>query len=140
MSEWLKQSLALLDAKPQRLTIDLYLPPSINRNGVVFRLGNRAQKVQQWRRSCDYDLREQGLYGDRLHAGAISGVWGLDIIWTRDEWRNSDLDNRVKYLLDYLCSRELVEDDLFCGHMMVDWGYAPRGVRVHLYQWEVPDV
>lgn len=118
-----------------KLSIDLPFPPSINSNVARARAGNYAPDVQAWHKVADLDLRQQGLYGRRLHERAIRGVWGISIVWSEDFWLRWDLDNRVKYLLDYLCSRELVEDDKKCRHMEVDWGCAPRGCRVQL--WEV---
>lgn len=120
------------------LCIDLPLPPSVNRNARVAYLGNSAARVKAWHSCCDLALREQGLCGDRLHARAIPGAWIIEITWAVEWWGRFDLDNRVKYLLDYLRSRELVQDDILCSHMQVSWGYAPRGCRVHLEKLETP--
>ena len=112
------------------LVLELPLPPSINRNSAIARLGSSARSVQDWIADAHFAVLEQKIKPAR---DAVHGPFAIDIIWGR---RRGDIDNRIKYLFDYLQRIELIDNDELCEHMTVGWGYAPRGCRVHLMPWE----
>lgn len=118
----------MLDA----VIFDLPAPPSINRAGTEFLLGNKAERVQRWRRAADAHLffTKQS----RKLGKPIEGPFGIDIVWDRSlKTRHSDIDNRIKYLLDYLQYLGLFEDDWLCDDMHVGYGSVmPDGCRVQL--------
>lgn len=113
-------------------TLHLPLPPSVNRlkrtkSGRP--LGNRTPEVQSWRREADMStLMQRKVRG-------IRGDFAIEIIFdVRARTRHSDLDNRVKPLLDWMQIRELIENDCCCVDLHVHWGDAPRGCIVTVRQ------
>jgi Holliday junction resolvase RusA-like endonuclease len=124
--------------KQNLIVLDLPAPPSINRAGAQWRLGNKASKVMRWRRAADAHL----IY-TRQHTllrQPIVGYFACDVLWDRrlaDEL-HSDIDNRIKYLLDYLEHLRLFENDQNCRSLTVNYGNIPDGCRVRLraYDWQ----
>lgn len=107
--------------------IDLPLPPSVNT--MVRKLGNTSPGVRRWRMQADAYLYEQMRW---LKSRAIKGPFLIDITWTKAELGKSDIDNRIKPLLDYLQSRELIENDKLCREMRVGFGMVNFGCRVEV--------
>lgn len=132
----IREVLAAIDGEDDALTFDLPAPPSINRAGAEFRLGNKAPRVQRWRRAADGYLvltRQNRKLGKPL-----KGDFAIDIVWDRSlKKRGSDIDNRIKYLLDYLQDLGLFEDDWTCEDLHVRYGSVMRdGCRVQLRAWD----
>ena len=124
-----------VNESPPRVTtgfiLDLPLPPSVNRT--LGKLGNTSPGIAKWRKLCDgYLFAEWG----RIKRQAVKGDFAIDIAWTSAEFKHSDIDNRVKPLLDYLQDRELIENDRLCRVMVVHWGAAVFGCRVCVEPWE----
>ena len=88
------------------LWFDLPLPPSVNR--MTARLGNKSTIVQRWIRAADAHLMSRPEQWRQIYAGAIKGPFILDVVWDKAEWMRSDLDNRIKVLLDYLQRIKLI--------------------------------
>ena len=112
------------------MDIELPLPPSVNR--LEARRGNSSSVVQRWHRNADaHVLSDQ----KRIYALAVRGPFAIAITWTELECGHSDIDNRVKVLLDYLQRISLIDNDRDCRRLTVGWGLAPRGCRVRLEPW-----
>lgn len=109
------------------VTIDLPLPPSVNRT--VAHVGNGSPQVRRWRQSADamvlVDRR-------RIYAGALRVPFELHVLWPAERFGQFDIDNRVKPLLDWLERVELIRNDKDCVALTVGWGEAPMGCRVRL--------
>ena len=117
------------------LVLEFPAPPSINRAGAEWRLGNSASRVRRWRRAADAHLLVTGQH--RKLDQRIDGYFTIDIVWDRhlaDEL-NGDIDNRIKYLLDYLQYLRVFENDSLCRFMTVGYGNVPDGCRVRLRPW-----
>jgi len=108
-------------------TLDLYLPPSVNRFRA--RLGNRSPAVQIWIRQCDALLMTQ------KPLPRIAGAFEIEITWAHAELGASDIDNRIKPLLDYLQALEVIQNDRLCREMHVGFGRTKEGCRVSLREW-----
>jgi Holliday junction resolvase RusA-like endonuclease len=46
-----------------------------------------------------------------------------------------DIDNRIKGLLDFLQSREIIRNDSDCQRVTAEWGEAEAGCRLTLREW-----
>ena len=75
------------------LTLNLSLPPSINRR--IAKLGNASPEVKAWIRDCDARLMAA-----RYRAPRYTEDVELEIVW--DEKRRVDIDAGLKCLLDYM--------------------------------------
>lgn len=106
---------------------DLPLPPSVNT--YVKKLGNASPGVRRWRLRADAYLFAQWRW---LKSRAVKGPFLLDITWTEAIYGHSDIDNRIKPLLDYLQARELIENDKLCKEMRVGFGDTKHGCRVEV--------
>lgn len=89
------------------ITVDLPLPPSVNQ--FVAKLGNKSPAVQAWIKQADKTM----LLAGRL-PGPIKGDFLAKVLWAADEFGRSDIDNRIKPLLDYLQRIGLISDDRRC--------------------------
>lgn len=107
--------------------IELPLPPSVN--SYVKRLGNASPGVRRWRLLSDQYLYTQWSW---LKSRAVKGPFLIDITWTKAEYGKSDIDNRIKPLLDFLQARELIENDKLCREMRVGFGETQYGCRVEV--------
>lgn len=105
------------------VVLDLPLPPSVNR--FIGRLGNVTPKVAAWQRDCDAVLIAQKFRPPRF-ATAVA----VAIVWSHDS--GGDVDNRCKPLLDFLQTREVIENDRLVRELHVTFGDAPRGCRVRV--------
>ena len=117
------------------LVFDLPAPPSINRAGAEWRLGNKASKVMRWRKAADAHLVYTGQH--RKLGNPFESFFTIAITWDRSlaDELHSDIDNRIKYLLDYLQHLRLFTDDGLCRAMKVGYGNIPDGCRVQLWEW-----
>lgn len=107
--------------------IELPLPPSVN--STIKRLGNRSPGVARWRMLCDGYIWPQWKW---LKPRAVTGAFLIDITWTRAEYMRSDIDNRIKPLLDYLQDKKLIANDKLCKEMRVGFGETKYGCRVEV--------
>jgi Holliday junction resolvase RusA-like endonuclease len=108
-------------------TLHLPLPPSVNalkRTKTGRPLGNRSPVVKAWERQADMSCMMQRT------PKTVMGDFEIAIAWERRMYRKSDIDNRIKILLDWLQSRVLIENDRFCWKLTAGWGTAPRGCVV----------
>ena len=97
----------------QTVTLELPLPPSVNR--FQARLGNQTPAVKSWVRVADLYLMGQ------KPLGKITGPFIAEISLSASEFGQFDPDNRVKPLMDYLQRIEVIENDKLCWLLIVRW-------------------
>jgi Holliday junction resolvase RusA-like endonuclease len=105
--------------EPVRLTLDL--PPSSNNMFVNNNRGGRvkSQAYMRWRRSALLDMLAQ-------RPGRIAGPYRVQILAGRPTV-SSDIDNRVKPILDLLAG-QITDDDRHCIGFCAYWsGKVPKG-------------
>lgn len=118
--------------KPIELAIDLPFPPSVNS---IWRVSNKWPKkkviksmvYKKWLRQTDLTI----LINHQFQK--ISGPFEITI--HLNDKHSGDGDNRIKAVLDYLQSREIIENDKFCRAGSWRWvppAQAPEGCRVYL--------
>ena len=120
------------------ITLDLPFPPSTNR--IWRRSGGKIIKSKiylDWLNAADmYVLSTRQFPKRKIH-----GPFRAAIRLNRDLRGRSDGDNRIKALLDWCQSRDLVRNDSDCLSgfwVWVDPLDAPEGCRITL--WSEPDV
>lgn len=117
-------------APPADIEVDLPMPPSVNRIWRANRAGKNKVSISpeydQWRRHAD---RLAMALGSCRGVKKIMGKFEAKIVLKRQK---GDLDNRVKGVLDWAQSRELIRDDQDCERLIVEWGEAPHGCRLIL--------
>ena len=62
----------------------------------------------------------------------IKGNFSASIVLCPPDKRLSDIDNRVKVLLDAAQKYDLIENDHLCRELHVSYGIAPLGARLRL--------
>jgi Holliday junction resolvase RusA-like endonuclease len=118
------------------ITIDLPMPPSANR---LWRRGRKGMiksvEYVKWLRHAD----GEAIAGHARWKGyKINGKFSVTIL-LNDNYRG-DGDNRIKALLDWAQSRELVVNDVYCRSGSWSWvnaQSAPLGARMILRSIEV---
>lgn len=115
---------------PPDIEIDLPYPPSVNRIWRANKAGSKRVSISpeydQWRGAAD---RLAIALGSCKGVRKIMGKFEATIILKRQA---GDLDNRIKGVLDWAQSRELIADDKHCERLTVEWGEAPYGCRLIL--------
>lgn len=115
-------------APPADITLDLPLPPSVNRTRKLdfssLRISNAWKNVAN-----AYVLAAKGRKISPLKLSMISR-FELHIVMSENS--RTDLDNGLKILIDYLRKIELIEDDSpkHMRRLVVSFGHAPHGCRV----------
>jgi Holliday junction resolvase RusA-like endonuclease len=127
--------------RPVALTLTMPLPPSVNTTAGT-RLGSSHPKVQAWQRNADAHL----LWTKQSkQLRLIAGPFEIEIAFDRVAMgqldrrgvpRRGDLDNRLKYLFDYLERLHVIENDGLCEGLTVGKGRVPDGCRVRLWPWD----
>jgi crossover junction endodeoxyribonuclease RusA len=107
-------------------TIDLPLPPSVNRlwrsnRGRV----HRAPRYLSWLKAAGWELVTQR--PERL-AGSVR----VNISAGRPDRRRRDVDNLGKALLDLLTKHEVIQDDSCVVSITCGWDDDVAGGRVHV--------
>ena len=100
------------------IIIDLPFPTSTNRlhgrgNSGVYR---RSGYVK-WLGHADQMVLLHRSYPKQK----ITGNFEATLLFDEDAGKNSDLDNRLKSVLDWAVSREIVTDDRFCRRIVAQW-------------------
>lgn len=113
------------------IILDLPAPPSVNRTRKVdWRAG---RKFAGWTRAADaLVLAAKTRQRDPIKLTRISR---FDLHITISENHTKiDLDNGIKWLIDYLRRIELIEDDgpKHLRRLIVEWGEAPEGARIRV--------
>ncbi len=120
----------LHETAPIVTVIELPFPPSTNRiwargghGGVTLSKDYRA-----WKEQADKFVL---FSGDWRRAKKIPGPFTFELVLdTNERRRGGDLDNRIKAVLDWCQSRELIRNDSDCEDVHAYWGEAPHGARV----------
>jgi len=112
------------------IVFDLPVPPSVNRIWRANRAGPKRVSISpeydRWKKNADALAMSLGAFkGVRM----IVGKFEADIVVKRCQ---GDLDNRVKGLLDWAQSRNIILDDKHCERLTIEWGDAPHGCRLTL--------
>jgi len=124
------------------LEFELPAPPSVNR--FMGKLGNRSPIVRKWVVQADmaFMCAKAWKKGDFTK---IKCAYEAEFIFGRRA--NSDLDNRIKPLMDYLQRIQIIENDRMCERIEVNWErigsrpgrwIAPGRVLVRLRPWMAP--
>lgn len=114
----------------KRLEVHIPFPPSTNElrrtrskeeiqranaSGRSVRGMANTKRYQTWRRAAKNMLLGQDLF-------LMPGPFSVTIIQpSRHRKRASDLDNRIKAVLDFLQSQKLIEDDKLCEGILTHW-------------------
>jgi len=117
------------------ITIDLPMPPSVNR---IWRRGRNKATGQivhhitavyrKWKQEASAELLRQRV-GRRWHT--IMSTFKLQLVINRQKLRkNADIDNRTKATLDWAQEVGVIDDDKRCIEILIKFGEAPLGVRV----------
>lgn len=115
---------------PPDIVLDLPAPPSVNRlrligKGTKTRISvTKSVVYRNWIREADALAMATGQFRGLK---SIRGKFEAIIILKRS---NVDLDNHSKGLLDWLQSRNVIENDKYCERLTLAWGDAPAGCRV----------
>lgn len=117
---------------PPAIIIDIHLPapPSTNRIWQATKAGpkrySKSDDYIAWIKHADKTAQSMGMFrGIKM----IRGAFEARIVLQR---RKGDLDNRIKGLLDWAQSRNLIADDKYCERVVAEWGDAPVGCRLIL--------
>lgn len=110
---------------PADIEVHLPMPPSVNRIWRATRAGSKRVSISPeytaWREHAD---RLSIALGSCRGVKKITGKFEAEITLKR---QRGDLDNRIKGVLDWAQSRELIADDKLCEKLTVQWGEAPHG-------------
>ncbi len=112
--------------------IDLPFPPSTN--AIWARGGHGRVRLSKdymaWKEQADKFVLYTGAWRS---AHKITGHFTAAIILDESERnRAGDLDNRIKAVLDWCQSRDLIRNDRDCEKLCAWWGPAEHGCRVTL--------
>lgn len=113
------------------ITLDLPPPPSTNRiwrfaRGHVY----KSKEYVAWQRECDAAV----LINKQYPRNKITGPFEF-ILQLAANSHNGDGDNRIKAVLDWLESRQIIANDKHCKKGFWEWvatAEAPSGCRVKL--------
>lgn len=87
-----------------------------------------SKKYREWVDVAEARFYEQGAH--RLPK--ISGPFEASIVLDAKRRRTSDVDNRIKPLLDALQRFGLVANDRHCDRLTISWGDAPAGCSIKI--------
>ena len=86
-----------------------------------------ANEYTDWIRRADARFMEQ-----KRGLEKIKGAFTAEITIDRDHRRNSDLDNRLKTILDAAQRWGLIENDRLAEKIVIEWGDAWEGCKIVL--------
>jgi Holliday junction resolvase RusA-like endonuclease len=116
------------------IILDLPFPPSANRLWRSTRFSSRPYRSQEyisWMEEADMVVMAAKTYPRRK----ITGPFEVGILLSDVGLRRSDGDNRIKALLDWCESRDVIRNDGDCRGGSWEWvesSKAPKGCRVTL--------
>jgi crossover junction endodeoxyribonuclease RusA len=122
--------------EPVEIAIELPFPPSVNR---IWRAGRkstgkrtvyRSDEYLDWTREADKLVMARRAFPKRK----IHGAFSAEVTLSRAHGRG-DIDNRIKPLLDYAQSRDIIRNDSDCQRVTAEWGDAEHGCRLTLREW-----
>lgn len=120
--------------RPKRIVhvLDMPCPPSVNRiwrNNGKRSIVSLAPAYKKWMREADALLLLTGAFRGKK---TIEGEF-VALIEIRRPTADSDLDNRIKALLDYAQSREFIANDRHLVEVLARWSTSiAQGARLTL--------
>jgi Holliday junction resolvase RusA-like endonuclease len=112
------------------IVLDLPAPPSAN---AIWRSGRRrvyrSKAYLDWLRAADVEIMARR----QMPKKKIDGSFQAHV--TLSQKVRGDIDNRVKGLLDFLQSREIIRNDSDCKRLVLERGEAEAGCRLTLREW-----
>lgn len=116
------------------MTLDLPFPPSLNsiwRSRRGHKTGKPAFYLdgayKAWKREAD------ALAMAQKPLPRVPGAFAATVVLSAGKRRsNTDADNRVKVVLDWLQRAGCIDNDSKAERITVQWGEAPEGCRVTL--------
>lgn len=103
----------------------VHMPPSVNAmfRNVPGRGRVRTQRYRDWASAAGWDFNGKG---------RIEGPFSFRMIVSRKKARKgSDLDNRIKPVLDLMKTHEIIEDDSLCQSITVAYGDC-KGIYIEI--------
>ena len=112
---------------PTHITLNLPIPPSVNRTRRIDWAGDKARREFYLR--ADLYITAHGPRPAPVRL--ITGRYEL-IIQIPESLSGIDLDNHCKCLIDYLVSREFIPDDSkpYLRRLIVEWGSPGPACRI----------
>lgn len=121
----------LYSADIVEIVLDLPMPPSVNHIWKRSKMGvYRSAKYMRWLERADMMVLASKQYPRRKIVGKFEAHILLD---ESASW--GDCDNRIKCVLDWCGSRDVITDDKHCRKVTAEWvsrETAPAGCRVTL--------
>ena len=112
-----------------RIELDLPFPTSTNR---LWRIAGRrlinSREYESWKRSADVAYYQQFSKKRPQRLGSFD----ITVILDSKRRGQSDGDNRLKSLMDWLQRAGVIANDCGADEIHVIWGEAPEGCRVVL--------
>jgi Holliday junction resolvase RusA-like endonuclease len=114
------------------IAVDLPVPPSTNKlwrqgGGDTYGRVHLSKAYKTWKHTADMQvMADGGLRGFKT----IKGEFEVRIVLDRDQNARGDLDNRIKALLDWAQSREIIANDKHCQRIIAEYGEAHQGCRL----------
>lgn len=110
--------------------LDLPMPPSVNRIWRYSRQNGKAhlsERYKTWKRVADtYYLAHKRDWQP------VHGHFRISLVLDIKHRGRTDIDSRMKALLDWLQRVELIENDSLCDGINVRWGRVSEGCRVEI--------
>ena len=115
------------------IVVDLPFPPSVNRiwrgnRGIV----HRSKVYIDWVTDADMGVMARRQYPKHK----ITGAFELHLCVNESHRNCGDLDNKIKVVLDWAQSRDLIRNDSDCRRLIAEWGDAEHGCRLTLREVE----
>lgn len=84
-----------------------------------------SQRYKTWRNAVGYDFNGKG---------SIQGPFSVSIqINPKKRRKGSDLDNRIKCLMDMLVAHGIVSDDSLCEAIQIEYHDCPKAFRMEVF-------
>lgn len=114
------------------ITLDLPVPPSVNRLRKVDPAGKRLRK-SFYHQADVHLLAQRGRTREPIPVRTLIGPYEATI-QISEKLSKVDLDNHCKVLIDYAVSREFVVDDSprYLRRLVIEWGCPINGCRLTL--------
>lgn len=114
------------------MILSLPFPVGVNNMYPTNRAGRRftSDDYKAWKSAAQTRLLEQ--HG--LNHPRIKGPFSIDIILMRRDRRKTDLDGRIKAILDFLTQSGVIEDDSLAQRISIEWhdGEPTKHAMAHI--------
>lgn len=123
-------------SEPLECTLDIPFPPSANKIWTARGGGHgqlmRSKAYMAWKHEAGLCAIANGTW---RHRRRLPGAFSATILLSRDRRGRGDVDNRIKPVLDWAQSAELIRNDSDCEEVTARWvdpSEAPAGARLIL--------